>query len=137
MALYSDEQVIEWLEKLRGMAGPGADMASAALDLLDGWEAAETELTDLSDRLGDFDEATTSLKDYWAIKETVEDHEVLSAQDGETIDAKLMAFLKEYDRREAESFALQELCAAAGLIDENDFKTDPIPLLRMFLPVEG
>ena len=136
MALYTDEQVIEWMEKLRGMAGPGADMATAALDLLDGWDAAETELTELSERLGDFDEAEEALKDYRALKETVDDHEVLAAQDGETIDAKLRAFLNEHDRRESESFALQELCAAAGLIDENDFKTDTIPLLRMFLPVD-
>lgn len=36
---------------------------------------------------------------------------------------------------EQQSFALQELCVEAGLLVLNDHGTDPLPLLRMFLPV--
>lgn len=62
--------------------------------------------------------------DYDTILEIEEQlEEGFDAQDGET-------------EAEEQAKALHELCVEAGILDAGDHETDPLPLLKMFLPVE-
>lgn len=101
-----DDMVREWLEKIYALAGPGADMAKAALDE---WDAlADTE----------FDEEN-------ALIEMVENHGVPQIYDSYGAIGRGLTKLEE----------IRALLEEAELIDAGDRETDPVPLLEMFLPV--
>lgn len=127
--------MIEWLERLYAAAGPDADRAKEALDLLATGESAEEELNDISEQIGDFYKAKSNLEAFNAIEEWSECPGLIADIAGETLLERLIELAALAERYERESFALVELCAEAGLLEPNDYKTDPIPLLRMFLPI--
>lgn len=136
MTLNDPELMVrEWLEKIYRMAGPSADMAKAAIDLLDEQGDAVAELGALGEKLGDFDDAAKGLELLARIEEEVDSHDALKETLGKDIAEQIDTFAAQYEVLEQQSFALQELCVEAGLLDRNDHETDPLPLLRMFLPV--
>ena len=130
-----DLMVREWLEKIYRLAGPGADMAKAAIDLLDEQGDAVAELDALGEKLGDFDDATKGLELLARIEEEFEEHDIFREMPGEDIPEQLVTIRESFSLLEQQSFALQELCVEAGLLARNDRVTDPLPLLRMFLPI--
>lgn len=138
MTLNDPELMVrEWLEKIYALAGPGADMAKAAIDLVGDNQGAREELDGLLDRfeVDDFREAAKRLAEYRDLTEWAEDTEVIQNLVAETLEESLNILVKQYEVLERQSFDLQELCAEAGLLAPNDHDTDPLPLLRMFLPV--
>lgn len=125
--------VIEWLEAMYRAAGPDADKAQEALELIAAAEASEAYLDELGEKIGDFDEAKANLErldslDVWAERDRT------FREFGDLDDETLERFARAYDRYEQQSFELQELAASAGLIARNDFTTNPIPLIAMFVP---
>lgn len=125
----------EMLGRMARQDGPDSDTAHELLKWLDEQVDAEAELAEWDDRVGDRDEADKSLTrlallDEWA------GEDVTFKEFGDLDQETLERFARAYDRYEQESFALQELCVEAGLIAHNDFDTNPLPLLRMFLPID-
>lgn len=128
--------VIEWLEALYRAAGPDADKARDALEQIATAEASEAYLDKLVEKIGDFDEAEGLLNrqrnaEKWAERDPT------FKEFGDLDEETLERFARAYDRLEQQSFELQELAADAGLIARNDFTTNPVPLLAMFVPPKG
>lgn len=104
----------EWLEDMRRFNGRDADFATRVLASLDDAPKQVERLETL---------------DVWAERDaTFKDFGEL---DEETIER----FARAYDQLQDQAWALQALCVEAGLLNPNDHTTDPLPLLRMFLPV--
>ena len=129
--------VIEWLEAMYRAAGPDADKARDALELIVAAEASEMAICKLIERekTGDAgcDEILERLNrldslDVWA------EQDATFREFGELGEETLERFARAYDRHEQQSFALQELAVSAGLIAPTDFTTDPLPLIAMFVP---
>lgn len=134
--MISDEQLREHFERQYAQGGESADIARAALDLFDRADSAEDELAKLPDQIGDVRQAAREIDQFDALKVWAERDATFKGF-GDLDDETLERFARAYDKHETESFALQELCVEAGLLDKNDFETNPIPLIRMFLPIEG
>ena len=125
--------VIEWLEAMYRAAGPDADKAREALELIAAAEASEAYLVEVSEKIGDFDEAEGLLNRQRNVEKWAE-RDLTFKEFGDLDEETLERFARAYDRLEQQSFELQELAADAGLIARNDFTTNPIPLLAMFVP---
>ena len=137
--------VIEWLEDMRRFASRDADRATEVLELIDVIESGtydeDLAIEAIMEQSGNqtletIEAIATALRvdkelRYWADKT-----ELIAGQPGETLQEQLEGLVEQYGKYEAQSFALSELCMAAGLLKPNDYKTDPLPLLRMFLPVD-
>lgn len=131
--------VREWLEDMRRYNSRDADRASELLDLLGQAEASETIMCKLIDREKtgdkDADEILDELNKFDSLGVWAE-RDITFKEFGELDEETLEKFARAYDRHEAQSFALSELCIAAGIIEPDDYETDPLPLLAMFLPVD-
>ena len=125
--------VIEWLEAMYRAAGPDADKARDALELVAAAEASEAYLDELGEKIGDFDEAEGLLNRQRNVEKWAE-RDPTFREFGDLDEETLERFARAYDRLERQSFELQELAADAGLIARNDFTTNPVPLLAMFVP---
>ena len=126
----------EWLEDMLRFSSRDADRARELLRLLDDAEEAQNQLENLDERLGDIDKAQANLVEHEALIAVIESHEITKAFDDVEKDVGLQAALDYAAECEAQIFVLQELCVEAGLLGKNDHTTDPLPLLRMFLPVD-
>lgn len=129
--------VREWLEDMRTYASIDGDRARELLELLDAGEAAEAELEAWDDagfkNVADAKRLAAQLED---VEAYLEDSEI-AKELGDPEDLATVKLVCEYAKKlEDQAFALQELCASAGLLDPNDHTTDPLPLLAMFLPVD-
>ena len=129
--------VTEWLEAMYRAAGPDADKARDALELIAAAEASEDFICRMIEREktgdADCDEILEHLSrldslDVWA------EQDATFTEFGDLDEETLERFARAYDRLELQSFELQELAADAGLIARNDFTTNPVPLLAMFVP---
>lgn len=129
--------IVEWLEAMYRAAGPDADLACEALEIIAAAERSEDSFCKLIDRetTGDkeLDEILIQLNrldslDVWAERDPT------FKEFGDLDEGTLERFARAYDRLEQQSFALQELAADAGLIARNDFKTNPLTLIAMFVP---
>lgn len=80
-----DDMVREWLEKIYALAGPGSDMAKAALDEWDAQIDADGLLEEWGEKCGpDPDEVKARLERLDAIEELLEEAELIDAGDRET-----------------------------------------------------
>lgn len=131
--MIDDDDLRDHFEQQYAQGGPEADMARAVLDLFD--RTIETEQS--LDVLGDYSpaEAVKELEKFDSVQVWAE-RDITFNEFGDLDEDTLERFARAYDRYEQESFALQELCVEAGLIVKNDFDTSPLPLIRMFLPID-
>lgn len=131
--------VREWLEDMRRYNSRDADRATELLNLLGQAEASETIICSLfaREKTGDkdADEILDELNKFDSLGVWAE-RDATFKEFGDLDEETLEKFTRAYDKYEAQSFALAELCMAAGIIADNDYATDPLPLLRMFLPVD-
>ncbi len=134
MAKYEPLTVREWLEAMLVFRGRDADRAWEILDLLDEADVATLELSKYDEWFEDFETAKKMAVEREALAALVEQDAIASEMPGDTVDEQLRATLKYVAECEAKMFALRELCAEAGLLAASDQTTDPLPLLRMFLP---
>lgn len=129
--------VREWLEDMRRFNGRDADRASELLDQLDRAEASEDILCKAiaGEKTGDkeVDEIVDQLGELESLKVWAE-RDATFKEFGELDEDTLERFARANDRLQEQAWALQELCVEAGLLNPNDHTTDPLPLLRMFLP---
>lgn len=130
-----DEEAWEWIERLYTSASPEADRAKELLDWRDEQEDAQAALDAIDEKIGDIDKAAERLVNEEAIEAWAEQDERLSAITGDDLPARLTLLSEQHDRLEQQVFDLHDLCVEAGLLARNDHETDPLPLLRMFLPV--
>lgn len=145
MTLNDPELMVrEWLDKIYRLAGPGADLAAAALGLLDTRVRPDDEedmLVHLIEggRINEcyetFDQIGKDLAKLEPIEAWAEQDERLSAITGDDLPERLTLLSEQHDKLEQQAFDLHDLCVEAGLLARNDHETDPLPLLRMFLPV--
>lgn len=126
--------VREWLEDMRRFNGRDADRATECLRLLDEARDNDDLLNDYGERVGDIDDAQKRVETLAKMTEWGKNDPTFK-EFGEISEETLEQFARAYDKLEAESFALQELMVDVGLLNRHDFTTDPLPLLRMFLPV--
>ena len=126
----------EWLEDMIRFSSRDAERARELLDELDALRDARDTLENLDERLGDIEKAQTNLVEHEALVALLESHEITKAFSEGTLDDQLRQALDYAAECEAQRLALQALCVEAGLLGEHDHKTDPLPLLRMFLPVD-
>lgn len=134
--MISDDDLRDHFERQYAHGGPTADIARGVLDLMDERDDAQEQLAEIPDRIGSVAEAVKDLETLDSLRVWAE-RDATFKEFGDLDEETLERFARSYDRYEQESFALQELCVAAGLLTENDFLTNPIPLVRMFLPIEG
>lgn len=131
--------VREWLEDMRRFNGRDADRATEILDQLDQAEASEAILCKIiaGEKTDDpeTDEIVERLAKLEALEAWAERDPTFNQFGALDVDG-LSTFVKAYEALEAESFELQALCVEAGLLSRNDHTTNPLPLLRMFLPVD-
>lgn len=131
--------VREWLEDMRRYNSRDADRATELLNLLGQAEASETIICKLIDREKtgdkDADEILDELNKFDSLGVWAE-RDATFMEFGDLDEKTLEKFARAYDKYEAQSFALSEICMAAGIIAKDDYTTDPLPLLRMFLPVD-
>lgn len=145
MTLNDPELMVrEWLEKIYALAGPGADLAADALELLDTRIQPDDEedmlvhlmeqgiipqTSDTFQAIGK-DLARLESLDAWA-----EQEDRMKEIAGDDLVERLEIFAAEAADYEQQAFDLHDLCVEAGLLAKNDYETDPLPLLRMFLPI--
>ena len=101
-------------------------------------------LTDIAEKSGDTTldtiedvaNAVKELKDLriWADRDAT--FKEFSGVEDDKLDSRMEAFARAYDKFEQQVDALRALAAEAGLIRTGDYQTDPLPLIRMFLPVD-
>lgn len=130
----TDEGLRDWLQQLRRFAGPDCDRATALLDLLDGVKDSEDLLADYGERVGDIDDAQKQVETLAKVTEWAS-HDPTFKEFGMIDEETLERFARAFDKLETQAFELQALCVEAGLLNANDHVTNPVPLLRMFLPV--
>lgn len=125
--------VREWLEDMRRFNGRDADRATEVLRLLDEAQGNEDLLNDYGERVGDIDDAQKQVETLAKLTEWA-GHDPTFKEFGAADEETLERFARAYDQLQEQVWALQELCVEAGLLNPNDHMTDPLPLLRMFLP---
>lgn len=108
MALYTTAQLVEWLADMRRFASRDADRATDLLDLLDDACRVNGHREDWSD--------TTY--------EILVEYGLCVGDDPEPFVRKALATAR----------GARQICVDAGLLNEGDYVTDPLPLLQMFLP---
>jgi len=138
----------EWLEDMRRFNGRDADFAGVLLNILDEVENGdyddENALCDIAEKSGDttldtIDDVANAVKELkdlrlWADRDAT--FREFSGVEDEKLDSRMEAFARSYDKLEAQADALRALAVDAGLINASDHQTDPLPLLRMFLPID-
>lgn len=134
----------EWLGDMIRFNGRDAARARELLDILDevdnGEYDEEMALIHIAELSGD--QTLDTVEDVAkAIKERKELHQWAATNPtfkefGTPDEETLARFVAAYEGLERQFWALQALCAEAGLVRTGDFQTDPLPLLRMFLPVD-
>lgn len=134
--MTSDDDLRDHFERQYAQGGPTADIARAVLDLIDERDTANEELEEIPEIIGDVRAAAKRLEIFESLTEWAEADELIGAQPGDTLKERLKGMVGQYVDYEQQSFDLVELCADAGLIAPHDFETDPLPLIRMFLPVD-
>lgn len=127
--------VREWLEGMRRFNGRDADCATEVLRLLDEAQGNEDLLNDYGERVGDIDDAQKQVEAFAKLTEWA-GHDPTFKEFGAADEETLEKFARAYDALETQAFELQALCVDAGLLNRNDHATNPLPLLRMFLPVD-
>lgn len=131
--MISDDDLRDHFERQYAQGGPSADIARAVLDLFDERDSGIEELDVLEGRSPA--EAAKELEVLDSLHVWAE-RDMTFKEFGDLDEESLERFARAYDRYETGSFALQELCVEAGLLARNDLETDPLPLIRMFLPVD-
>ena len=126
--------VREWLEDMRRFNGRDADRATEVLRLLDEARDNDDLLNDYGERVGDIDDAQKQVETLAKLT-TWAAHDATFKEFGEIDEETLERFARAYDTLDTQAFELQALCVDAGLLNRNDHTTNPLPLLRMFLPV--
>ena len=111
--MISDDDLREHFERQYAQGGPSADMARAVLDLFDERILSQDDENDV---LIDLMERGIIPQSY---------------DDGFEGVGKALRGFKSLKNK------LRDMCVAAGLIVREDDTTDPLPLIRMFLPIEG
>lgn len=132
--------VREWLEDMYQFNGRDADRAR---ELLDGWREIDDE--DVLAYILDGYQRGTYGKDADEIIDRLDEHEALVAllendpfasEIGDADDqvAHLQAVLDKAREDDAFRWSIQDLLIDADVLEPTDYTSDPIPLLRMFLP---
>lgn len=138
----------EWLGDMLRFNGRDADRARELLDRLDEVDGGayddEMTLIAIAEQSGDqtldtVEDVAKAVKErkeliQWADRDETF-REFTGVQD-DGLDSRMEAFARAYDKLEAQANQLRELMAEAGLLRQGDHQTDPLPLLRMFLPVD-
>lgn len=136
----SQQDMLDFLDRLKHVAHPQYHVIDAIIDNLKEAVDETDVIVELVEDAGcGFDDrakVVDALREHNAMCLALRLDQIARELDGTTPLQTLRAVLKYAAECEAQVFALQELCAAAGLINANDHKTDVLPLLRMFLPVE-
>lgn len=125
--------VIEWLEAMYRAAGPDADKAREALELLAEAQGSEDLLELYGERVGDIDEAAQRLNTLEQLEEWAKRDRAF-ADFGDLDEETLDRFTTAYERYEQQAWELQIVAADAGLIRRDDHDTNPVPLIAMFVP---
>lgn len=102
--------VREWLEDMRRFNSRDADRATEILTALDDAERVNGHREEMGD----------------SAYEICVTHGLIIGDEPEPFLTAKLGQLK----------ALSELCMAAGIIAKDDYKTDPVPMIAMFLPVD-
>ena len=136
----SHQDMLDFLDSLKHVAHPQYHVIDAIIDNLK-YDVDETDVIvalveDAGCGYDDRAKVVDALREHATMAGLLNRDELARELDGSTPLQTLRATVKYAKECEAQVFALQELCAAAGLINANDHKTDVLPLLRMFLPVE-
>ncbi len=120
-------------EREYAKGGGTASIARAVLELFDRTVDVEAGL----DKLGEYSpsEAAEELEKFDSVRDWAE-RDITFKEFGDLDEGTLGRFARAYDRYEQESFNLADLCRQAGLLGPNDFTTNPLPLIRMFLPID-
>jgi len=128
----------EWLESVYATGGPDADRAREALELIDAAQddADELQLWHQLD-VEDVRDARLRLKHeeaigVWAEQDPTFREFVTNEKD---LTETLRQFARMFDEYEKFRRDVQDLAIEAGLLNGYDGATDPLPLIRMFLPV--
>lgn len=135
--------VREWLEDMRRFNGRDADRATELLAVLDRVDSGEFDEDGFIEKImelsGDQTLDTTELvaAEVKALKDLRQwaDKDPTLREFGGVDKDGLASLVKAYEASEQQSLELRALCIDAGLLNPTDFTTDPVPLLRMFLPV--
>lgn len=125
----------EWLEDMRRFNGRDAQFATEVLQMLDDADDSEKLIEEYSERVGDIDDAQKQVETLAKLTEWGNNDPTFK-EFGEIDDETLERFARSYDKLEAQADALRGLAVDAGLINPDDYQTDPLPLLRMFLPID-
>lgn len=136
--------VREWLEDMRRFNGRDADRATELLAVLDRVDSGQFDEEGCVERIMELsgNQTLETVAEVAKEVETLKNLRLWAKQDptfrefGALDQEGLAAMIAAYGKLETESFALQELMAEAGLLSRNDYTTNPLPLLRMFLPVD-
>lgn len=131
--MIGDDDLRDHFDREYAKGGGTASIARAVLDLFDRTVGAEAEL----DELGEYSpsEAAEELEKLERVQAWAE-QDMTFKEFGDLDEGTLERFARAYDRYEQESFDLADLCRQAGLLGPNDFTTNPLPLIRMFLPID-
>lgn len=135
--MISQDDLSDHFERQYAQGGPSANMARAVLDLFDRTVDAEAELEEWG-ALGDRTETIASLERLDVLEDLDGEgcgstYEML-VRHGLVIGDEPLPFV---EAAVSTSSDLRLLCVDAGLLARGDYETDPIPLIRMFLPIEG
>lgn len=129
----------EWLEDMRRFAGRDAQRATDLLAVLDEVDDNERLLEAWGEKVAaDPDEAKAKIDQLEAFEAVMERDDMAIEFGGDTDNPveRLKEVLQYAKLCEQRVDALRDLAADAGLITDRDYATDPLPLIRMFLPVE-
>jgi len=131
--MISDEDLRDHFERQYAQGGPTADIARAVLELIDRADSFDEEL----EVLGDYTpaEAAKELEKYDSLVVWAE-QDITFKEFGDLDEESLERFARAYDRYEQRSDDVSTLAIEAGLLPLRDYETDPLPLIRMFLPVD-
>lgn len=123
---------MEWLERQARESDEAHEFLKALADL----KNAEALLDEWFEKLGDLEEAEGRSALLGRIEEEASANDCLGEMPGNDLSEQIVELCRGYERYEAESFALRNLAVEAGLLKRHDFTTDPLPLIRMFLPID-
>ena len=135
--MTSDEDLRDHFERQYAQGGPSADIARAVLDLMDERDSGIEELEEWDEQVGDRTAAIASLERLDVLEDLGGEgcgstYEML-VRHGLVIGDEPLPFV---EAAVSTSSDLRLLCVEAGLLARNDRETDPLPLIRMFLPVD-
>ena len=133
--MTSDDDLRDHFERQYARGGPTADIARAVLDLIDERDMANKELEEIPEIIGDVRAAAKRLEIFESLIEWAK-QDVTFSEFGDLDEDTLERFARAYERHERISDDVSTLAIEAGLLPPRDYETDPLPLIRMFLPVD-